>query len=263
MKIDVGFNAGSLDELQLREKNIIVVDVLRSSTTITTALQNGAREIIPVANIESAVKISGSLFGEVTLRGGERNGKTIEGFNLGNSPREYTDATVRGKSIIFCSTNGSVTLHKSRYARNLAVGAFVNLTTVVDFIRTLNQDILFLCAGKSNGITNFSLEDSVCVGMMLTQLKSSDLPDIELSDAAQASVAMHKTFGRSILKMMKNSEHGRYLTEIGFGDDLKICAEVDSVPALPTQQGTVIRLKREPVHSIELDLAAPPKNAEN
>jgi 2-phosphosulfolactate phosphatase len=96
-----------------------VLDVLRASSTITVALNNGAREIIPVASIESAVKISGSLFGEVTLRGGERNGKTIEGFNLGNSPLEYSEAAVKGKSIIYCTTNGSVAMARSRYARAL------------------------------------------------------------------------------------------------------------------------------------------------
>ena len=261
MKIDVGFNAVQLDELQLREKNIVVVDVLRSSTTIAVALQNGAREIIPVASIESAVKISGSLFGEVTLRGGERNGKMIEGFNLGNSPREYTDTTVRGKSIIFCSTNGSVTLHKSRYARNLVVGSFVNLTAVAEFLRDLKQDVLFLCAGKSNGVTNFSLEDAVCVGMILSKLKTFDSMDLDFSDAALAAVAMHKAFGRSLLKMMKNAEHGRYLIELGFGDDLNICADVDSVPVVPMQQGTVIKLKRDALHTIELDVTAS-KNSE-
>ena len=75
MKIDLSFSAGQFDDLQLRDKNVVVLDVLRASSTITVALNNGAREIIPVASIESAVKISGSLFGEVTLRGGERNGE--------------------------------------------------------------------------------------------------------------------------------------------------------------------------------------------
>ena len=132
MRLDVSFNAAQLDELQLRDKNVVVIDVLRASTTVAVALANGAREIIPVSTIESAVKISGSLFGEVTLRGGERNGKMIEGFNLGNSPAEYTEGTVRGKSIIFCTTNGSVAMFKSRFARRLLVGSFVNLSAVVE-----------------------------------------------------------------------------------------------------------------------------------
>jgi 2-phosphosulfolactate phosphatase len=245
MKIDLSFNAGQFDELQLREKNVIVLDVLRASSTITVALNNGAREIIPVASIESAVKISGSLFGEVTLRGGERNGKTIEGFNLGNSPLEYSETAVKGKSIIYCTTNGSVAMAKSRYARTLAVGSFINLTATTDFIRDENKDFLFICAGRANTIGNFSLEDAVCAGMMIQNLLKAESLEVELSDSANAAHALYKSFGRSILKMLKTSEHGKYLIEIGFAEDLKICAQVDSVPVLPILTGTVIKLKKE------------------
>lgn len=245
MRIDLSFSALQFDELQLRDKNIVVLDVLRASTTITIALNNGAREIIPVASIESAVKISGSLFGEVTLRGGERNGRIIEGFNLGNSPLEYNETAVKGKSIIYCTTNGSVAMTKSRYARTLVIGSFVNMTKIVDFIREENKDFLFICAGRINNIGNFGLEDAVCAGMMIEALMKHDTLELELSDSVKAARAIYKPFGRSILKMLKNTEHGKYLTEIGFGEDLKICAAVDSVPVLPILSGTVIKLRRE------------------
>jgi 2-phosphosulfolactate phosphatase len=249
MKIDLSFSAAQFDELQLRDKNIVALDVLRASTTIIVALNNGAREIIPVASIESAVKISGSLFGEVTLRGGERNGKMIEGFNLGNSPLEYGEAAVKGKSIIYCTTNGSVAMAKSRYARTLAVGAFVNLSTVVDFIKTEKKDFLLICAGRINSIGYFSLEDAVCAGMMIQKLMKDESLELELSDSAKASLALHKSFGRSILKMLRSSEHGKYLIEIGFTEDLRICAAVDSVPILPMLQGTVIKLRKDELKS--------------
>jgi 2-phosphosulfolactate phosphatase len=245
MKIDLSFSAGQFDDLQLRDKNVVVLDVLRASSTITVALNNGAREIIPVASIESAVKISGSLFGEVTLRGGERNGKTIEGFNLGNSPLEYNESAVKGKSIIYCTTNGSVAMAKSRYARTLIVGSFLNLTTVVDFIREEKKDFLFICAGRLNSIGYFSLEDAVCAGMMIQKLMKDESLEITLSDSAKAALALYKSFGRSILKMLKISEHGKYLIEIGFADDLKICAAVDSIPVLPVQIENKIKLKKE------------------
>jgi 2-phosphosulfolactate phosphatase len=245
MKIDLSFSAGQFDDLQLRDKTVVVLDVLRASSTITVALNNGAREIIPVASIESAVKISGSLFGEVTLRGGERNGKTIEGFNLGNSPLEYNEAAVKGKSIIYCTTNGSVAMAKSRYARVLIVGSFLNLTTVVDFIREVNKDFLFICAGRLNTIGYFSLEDAVCAGMMIQKLMKYESLELNLSDSAKAAHALYKSFGRSILKMLKTCEHGKFLIDIGFADDLKICAAVDSVPVLPVQIENKIKLKKE------------------
>jgi len=244
MKIDVAFSAAPLDDIQLRDRNVIVIDVLRASTTIATALANGAREIIPVASIESAVKISGSLFGEVTLRGGERNGRRIEGFNLGNSPAEYDEATVKGKSIIFCTTNGSVAMAKSRYARRLAIGGFVNISVVVEYILREEKDFLLLCAGKWNGARSFSMEDSVCAGMIINEIVKNGKERPELTDASTAAVALHKAHGRSIQKMLRTSDHGKFLIEIGFADDLKHCGAVDSLDILPLQIGTV--LKRGP-----------------
>jgi 2-phosphosulfolactate phosphatase len=245
LKIDLSFSTTQFDELQLRDKNIIVIDVLRASTTIAVALNNGAREIIPVASVESAVKISGSLFGEVTLRGGERNGKMIEGFNLGNSPLEYTEAAVKGKSIIYCTTNGSVAMAKSRYAKMLVIASFVNISTVVDFMKAENKDFLIVCAGRLNNLGHFSMEDSVCAGLIIQKLSKIEGLELELTDAAQAALALQKAFGKSILKLLKSTEHGKLLTEIGLGDDLKVCAELDSVPVLPMLTGTVIKLRKE------------------
>jgi 2-phosphosulfolactate phosphatase len=249
MKIDLSFNATQFDELQLRDKNIVILDVLRASTTIIMALNNGAREIIPVASIESAVKISGSLFGEVTLRGGERNGKMIKGFNLGNSPLEYNETAVKGKSIIYCTTNGSVAMSKSRYARTLAIGAFVNLSTIVDYIQEENKDFLFICAGRMNSVGHFSVEDAVCAGMIIQKLLKNESQKIELSDSAKAANALYKTFGRSIIRMLRTSEHGKYLNEIGFGEDLKVCAAIDTIPVIPMLSGTVIKLRNKDIKS--------------
>ncbi len=245
MKIDLSFTQGQLDEMQLREKNVVVIDVLRSSTTIIAALQNGAREVIPVGSIESAVKISGSLFGDVTLRGGERNGKMIQGFNLGNSPLEYTESTVRGKSIIFCTTNGSVAMVKSRYAKTMVIGAFVNLTEVVKCIKTLEADVLLLCAGRPANAGAFSLEDVVCGGMIIQKLMQDKSIEVELTDSSTAALSLSKSFGKSILKMLKNTDHGKYLIDIGFLNDIKLCAGIDTMPILPMLIGTSIKLRKE------------------
>jgi len=261
MKIDVTFSSGQLDELQLRDRNIIVIDVLRSSTTVAVALHNGAREIIPVASIESAVKISGSLFGEVTLRGGERNGKIIDGFNLGNSPKEYSFSNVNGKSIIFCTTNGSVAMHKSRYARNLAIGSFVNVSAIVEYMQEINNDFLIICSGRAVGFGNFSLEDAVCAGMILHKLMDGDSTKVDLSDSARASLLLYRNLGRSLPKLLRTCDHGQYLIEIGFEEDLKICGTVDSVPVLPVLSGTVIKLKKEETRQIDLSITPQEKQS--
>ncbi len=238
IRIEVDLTPAHLDEMQLKDKNIVVIDVLRASTTIAVALKNGAKEIIPVSNIESAVKVSGSLFGDVTLRAGERNARMIEGFNLGNSPKEYTEEIVRGKSIIFLTTNGSGAMAKGRHAKNLVVGGFVNISMVVRFLRDLQSDFIIVCAGKDN---MFCIEDTVCAGRLINLVQKETDADFILDDAGKAAAALDRSMGRSLIKLLKDSEHGRYLISLGFGDDLKLCADIDSVPVLPILTGNVIR----------------------
>lgn len=255
MHIEVFFSPSQVDELFLRDKNVIVIDVLRASTTIATALMNGAREIIPVSTIESAVKISGNLFGDVVLRGGERNGKIIEGFNLGNSPAEYTAEAVKGKSIIFCTTNGSSAIVKARYAKNLIVGGFINMSPILDFMKEMGEDFYILCAGKSS---LFCIEDSVCAGMIITQLINDESIDIELNDPAVAAAALYKSMGKNLQRMVRTTDHGKYLIEIGFKNDIKLCTDIDSVPVLPVLVGNSIKLRKKetlkPAH--ETDVSA-------
>ena len=123
---------------------------------------------------------------------------------------------------------------------------------MVDFIREENKDFLFICAGRINTIGYFSLEDAVCAGMMIQKLMKFEGLELNLSDSAKAAYALYKSFGRSVLKMLKTCEHGKYLIEIGFADDLNICAAVDSVPVLPVQIENKIKLKKEepPVVSV-------------
>jgi len=241
--IEVHFTPNHLDEMQLKDKNIVIIDVLRASTTIITALHHGAKEIIPVSTVENAVKISGSLFGDVTLRAGERNAKMIEGFNLGNSPLEYTPEVVKGKSIILMTTNGSVAIVKGKHARHLVVAGFVNMHAVIQFIEELDSDFMIICAGKEN---HFCLEDAVCAGRIINELEKTKKTGLVLDDAAIAASTIDKTFGKNILKMLKSAEHGKYLTSIGFGDDLKVCAEIDSMDALPTLVGNILRSGKKP-----------------
>jgi 2-phosphosulfolactate phosphatase len=252
MKIDVYFSPAQVDEMQLRDKNVVVIDVLRASTTIVTALNNGAREIIPVGSIESAVKVSGNLFGDVVLRGGERNGKIITGFNLGNSPSEYTEEAVKGKSIIFCTTNGSSAMAKAKYAKRMAVGGFINVSLVADFIRQAGEDFSIVCAGEKQ---LFCIEDTVCAGMLVKMLVEDSPIAVDVNDAGAAAQVLYKTVSKNLLKMAKSSDHGKYLVEIGFESDLKACVSVDSIPVLPLLIGNVIKLKKdETKHSITLDV---------
>jgi len=245
MRIDVFLTPGQIDELQLRDKNVVVIDVLRAGTTIARALSNGAKEIIPVESVEAAVKLSAGLFGEVVLLGGERGGKIIEGFHLGNSPGEYVEDVVKGKSIVFTTTNGAVTMSKGRYAKQMAIASFVNIARVVDFTKDLKEDIIIVCAGDRSVVGGFSLEDTVCAGMIIDKVRQGSTRGTALSDSASAALILYRSFARNISKMLDESEHGRQLIELGFKDDLKMCASVDSIPVLPLLSGNVIRLAQD------------------
>ena len=240
MRVDVYFTPQQTDETHFRDRNVVVIDVLRASTSIATALHNGAREVIPVTTVESAVKISANLTGAAVLLGGERNGKIIEGFHLGNSPLEYSEEKVKGKSIIFSSTNGSQAIVKAHYARELVVCGFVNIGVVADHLKTCTGDLFIVCSGD-NGM--FSMEDTVCAGLLIRRLSHLDAVKLDLSDAALAAVTLSRSVGKSTLKMIQTSEHGKYLVGIGFAEDCAVCARVDSVPVLPQLVGNVIKVK--------------------
>ncbi len=240
MKIEVLFSPVQADDLFFTGKTTVVIDVLRASTTIINALTNGAREVVPVGNVEFAVKVSGGMFGGQTLLGGERNTKKIEGFALGNSPSEYKKEIVAGKTIVFYSTNGSRAIVKAKYSGNLFICAFNNIKALSKHLVKLNQDIVILCSGNNN---LFSLEDSVCAGSLISELMKTNKEN-ELSDSSIGTLVLFKTFGKDILKMLTESEHGQLLIKNGFKDDLKICAEINNTDVIPNFTGNVLKVLR-------------------
>lgn len=238
MKLDVLFSPVQADELFFTGKTTVVIDVLRASSTIITALTNGAKEIVPVGTIEFAVKVSGGIFGGQTLLGGERNTKKIEGFALGNSPSEYTTDIVSGKSIVFYSTNGSRAIVKAKYSTNLFVCSFNNLNALSKHLKKLSEDVIILCSGNNN---LFSLEDSVCAGMLINELVAVN-KKVELTDSSISAIALFKSFGKNIFKMLSETDHGRLLIENGFKDDLKACAELDNTEVIPFYSSNVLKV---------------------
>jgi 2-phosphosulfolactate phosphatase len=229
MKINVHYSNLHFDELYFTGKTTVIIDVLRASTVIVTALANGAKEIIPVGNVDFAMKVSGNAFSGQTLLCGERNTKKIEGFVLGNSPLEFTSESVNGKSIIHYTTNGSKSIVKAKFSENLFIACFINLPAVAKHLVSLNKDVEVVCAG-SNG--NFNLEDSVCAGKLCTEIVELN-PEVELGDAAKANMVLSKSFGKSLPKMLKETEHGKLLIENGFAADLKECAQYGITDVIP------------------------------
>jgi 2-phosphosulfolactate phosphatase len=227
----------------LTNKNTVSIDVLRASTTITTALQNQCRQIIPVAEVETAKKLASFQSRETTLLCGERNGKRIEGFHLGNSPSEYSVEIVKNKTLIFTTTNGSRLLTQTQNCKNSFVASFVNISQVTDFLLHDNSDVVILCAGRVN---RFSLEDTVCGGMIVNRLYRTLEKGVQLTDTALAAMVLYQKFQNNILNMLRLTVHGRYLIEIGMQNDLITCSNIDSVPVIPVfKKGVITQLKEQ------------------
>lgn len=237
MKIHVLFSPLNADELYFTGRTTVVIDVLRATTVVCTAIENGAREIIPVDSVEFAMKVSGNAFGGNTLLGGERNTKMIDGFTFGNSPLEYTEEAVVGKSIILFTTNGSKAIVKAKFSENLCIASFLNLSAIADYLIHLGNDITLLCAGFQG---MFCIEDTVCAGKLIREIENR-FDGIYLTDASKAAVRLAEPIGENISKMLSESQHGQLLAENKFEDDIAACADMNSIAAIPVFNSGVIK----------------------
>jgi 2-phosphosulfolactate phosphatase len=247
MRIITSFLTNTLapEDLALKGKNIVVIDVLRATTTMTIALYNGAKEIIPTDTTMAAARIAKGSANSLLC--GERAGRIVEGFNLGNSPSEYKPETIRDKTLVFSTTNGTQSVIKSKHAKNCVIASFVNISKVVEFLRGLNEDFIIINSGK---LGQFCIEDSLCTGAILYNMLKENPTPYTIDDASYSCLSVYKAHAREeiisreeILKIYRRSEHGKYLISIGMDSDLEICAEIDSYQCLPLFREGVIKLK--------------------
>jgi 2-phosphosulfolactate phosphatase len=229
MRLDIALLPPEIEALDLEGKTAIVVDVLRATSTIVTAIANGARCVLPCLSPEEALRAK-SADPENVLACGEREGKAVEGFDLGNSPLEYSPERVRGKAVALTTTNGTRALRlcSSKRARRVLIGSFLNLSALCERVARSEDEITIVCSGKEE---RFGLEDAVFAGFCVFKLEDL-LDDLELSDSAIAAKALAERFS-DIVRMFLTSEHGRYLAGIGFQEDLRFCAKVDLLEIVP------------------------------
>ncbi len=222
MKLTTYFTVPEVEAAALADATVVVMDVVRATTTIIEALANGARVIYPTASTEEAVRLASSLGRDDTLLCGERKGRKIEGFDLGNSPREYTAEVVEGKKLVLSTTNGTAALGAGQEGRRVLPCAFTNLRAVAREVGD-DEHVVVICAGQEN---SFSLDDALCAGHLLRRLLEGRGGDTELNDASRAARALaaeHEPT-RELLSMAAG---GAAIIEIGLGDDLDLCSDVD------------------------------------
>lgn len=228
----------------------VVIDVLRATSTIVTALAAGAADVRPTATPEEArAKLKRLVAArgrrDDLLLGGERLGVKIDGFDLGNSPLEYTPETVAGKTILFSTTNGTRTLRRAAgqgasVASRVVVASFLNAVAVVDLLAETPGSVVMACAGTRGG---FSLEDVLLAGLLVDGLErraAGTAPGdgtIYFRDLARAAAALYRTLagpdGEDLARAVVTSDHARYLTSLGFAADVAYCASRDTVSIVP------------------------------
>jgi 2-phosphosulfolactate phosphatase len=228
-RIDLYLTPSEAERVPLDGRQIVVVDVLRTCTSISYAIQNHAAKVIPVDTVEEATRLAQTLDPKARLLCGEREGRKVSGFDLGNSPREYERSRVEGATLIFASTNASPLMAGLLDGREQRLLAYVNLGAVAEAVRNDGADLTVVCAGR-NG--RFSLEDTACAGALVRRLADVE-PGIALNDAAEMAREYDRAHGHAPQTILRRSEHGRYLAGLGFEEDLTVCAAVDSVPVVP------------------------------
>jgi 2-phosphosulfolactate phosphatase len=218
---------------QLAGATAVVVDVLRATTTILQALQAGARDVVPCLEVEEARQIAADA-PDGAILGGERGGRLIAGFDLGNSPAEYSRDTVGGRSVVMTTTNGTRALHRCRAASRVLLGAFVNLSCLVETLsRSASTSIV--CAGTNGEITQ---EDVLLAGAVVDRLSGIWCGGTELNDEARLAVAAWQSIvdgdagPERLVEAMRLSRGGRNLVQLGYDRDIEIAARIDSVPVI-------------------------------
>jgi 2-phosphosulfolactate phosphatase len=222
MRIDTYFTVREVDAASLGDATVVVIDVVRATTTIIEALANGARAIYPTESAEDAVRLASSLGRDDTLLCGERKGLKVEGFDLGNSPGEFTPAVVADKKLVMSTTNGTRALGVAQEGARVLPCAFTNLGAVAAEIDG-DEHVAVVCAGQDD---SFSLDDALCAGHLIHRLLDEREEEPELNDASRAARALASA-RKPTRAFMSLAAAGAAIIEIGLGDDLDICCDVD------------------------------------
>jgi 2-phosphosulfolactate phosphatase len=270
VNVEVYFTPGEVAGLELPER-VVVIDVLRATSTIVEALANGARAILPVATADEAARIAQSIGRDSVLLCGERKALPIEGFDLGNAPVEFTADQVADKSLVMTTTNGTrafVAVGERRSAVGASGGAggggaagaragasgadgaeaeaavvlagsFLNLSAVIARLAGRSAPTALVCAGREG---RFALEDAVCAGAVVNGLESAGA-SLDLNDGAMAARSLASHYMGNLQGMLELTAAGRHLVEVGRGEDLAFCAALDRTDVVPRFQDRKITLE--------------------
>ena len=226
-----------LDLYEVHDSIVVIIDVFRATSTMATALHNGAAKIIPVDSAELCIEM-GKQTGGITA--GERDGKIIPGLSYGNSPSEYPRSFIENKTLVITTTNGTKLLHMAlkQGAKEVITGSFPNLSRVVNFLKEQNANVILGCSGWKN---RFNIEDTLFAGAVIEEIKDQFTIHCDSSFMANQLYNMHKA---DMPNYIKTLTHWHRLAAYGLEDDMQYCVSKDVAPSLPIfKNGALIDLK--------------------
>jgi len=240
MHIDIQFLPSAPNPNLLSDRIVVVIDILRATTVMVQAMSQGASEIIPLATVEEAFRMGKAFPRAFILLGGERESKEIPGFDLGNSPREYIAERVMGKKLVLTTTNGTRAFHAVSSGKEILAGSFLNIGATVQRCIESERDLFIFPSGDKG---NFSLEDTLCGGMLIDLILRKEKKEIFLTDASYCAQILYQKFKDNLVEAFHLSRHGKELIDRGFEEDLAYCAQIDTTPLVPIFRQGVIRAK--------------------
>ncbi len=248
MTVDVIPTLKEMTPHKIYRKTVIVLDIFRCTSTVVTALANGCKEVIPVFTPEEAELIITKAPRSSYLLAGESGGIKLPGFDLGNSPLEFSDCAVRGKKVILATTNGTAAIKRCKPAKHVLIGSFLNLNAVCSCALAYQKDITIVCAGTQG---NIALEDVLAAGCLITVLKKC-LQDIRLSEPARTFYYLYNYFKDHLNRILSTSRNGLNLQKLGYSQDIEFCLQKNRYNIVPILKQNSIKLTQPAVFYPEL-----------
>jgi len=230
--VEVCLTPALFDHYDYKNSIVVVIDILRATSSICVAFQNGANSLVPVSTVEESLSYKTKGF----LIGAERHGQMLEGFDFGNSPFSYMDDKIKGANIALTTTNGTKAMNIAKDSYKVVAGSFLNLDALANWLVKENKNVICLCSGWKD---TFNLEDTLFAGALTHQV----LPHFEMSinrDSTIAAMHLYDLAKADIFSFLKNSSHRIRLSELHIEEDITYCLTPNQASVIPVLKDGVL-----------------------
>jgi 2-phosphosulfolactate phosphatase len=230
-RIEVCLTPALLHLYDISDSIVVVIDILRATSSMVYGIDNGASAIIPVAHVEDCLAYADKGF----LLAAERDGSVVEGYDFGNSPFSYVTEKIAGKTVVLTTTNGTKALHMARErAYQVVIGSFLNLQVLCDWLKVQNRSVLLLCAGWKD---QFNLEDTLFAGAVVTALRKDFT---HFDDSSVAAEDLYQLAKDDLRNYIHKSSHSHRLAKLNIEEDVVFCLQLDICKAIPVLVGDAL-----------------------